>query len=100
VQVQKSRDLGVAYHRAGEGVFLTDHVPPEGFSGPPLPKEPVEDKKPRKPVERPRPEPAGTFSLDPESFAKRRRGRPERSRRKEADWKKERKRARKIKERW
>jgi len=100
VQVQKTLDLGVMYYQAGDGLYLADAVPPDGFSGPPLPKEPVEEKKQPVKETRQRQNQPGTFSLDPESFAKKYRGKPDGRRRKEADWKKDRKRARKIKEKW
>ena len=100
VQVQKTMDLGLKFFKAGEELYLIDSVPPGSFSGPPLPKEPAEEKKQRPEDKRRRPEQPGTFRLDPESFAQKYGGKPAKKRRKEADWKKERKRARKIKERW
>lgn len=97
VQVQQSLDLGVVYYLAGEGLFLADFVPTNGFSGPPLPKESPDDKKqPPADMLHGQKQP-GTFKLDPESFAKKYGGKPNGKRRKSTDWKKDRKQARKFK---
>jgi putative RNA 2'-phosphotransferase len=45
VQVQRSREKGVAYYQAGESLFLADFIPPDCFHGPPLPKEKPPAKK-------------------------------------------------------
>lgn len=97
VQVHKSQDMGVVYYRAGNNLFLADFVPPQGFNGPPLPKESSDDKRQPATEKSERQDQPGTFKLSPESIAKKHGGRPDGKRRKSADWKKDRKRARKIK---
>ena len=97
VQVHHSRGLGVVYYRAGGNLFLADFVPPEGFTGPPLPKESPDDKKQPAAKKRREQDQPGTFKLDPELFARKHGGKPGGRRRKSADWKKDRKRARKMK---
>ena len=64
VQVQSCLDKGVVFFKAGEALFLADFIPPNCFSGPPLPKEkPVAAKAdvPQKPEPR---KPAGSFFID------------------------------------
>ena len=64
VQVQSCLDKGVVFFMAGEALFLADFIPPDCFSGPPLPKEKPAAAKgdgPQKPV---RKTPAGSFFID------------------------------------
>ncbi len=46
VQTRASADAGVVFHQAGETLFLADFIPSDGFTGPPIPKEKAEMKKP------------------------------------------------------
>ena len=64
VQVQACLDKGVVFFKAGEALFLADFIPPDCFSGPPLPKEKpaaVRGDGPPKPA---RKTPAGSFFID------------------------------------
>ncbi len=64
VQVQHCLDKGVVFFKAGDALFLADFIPPNCFSGPPLPKEkPVAAKKdgPQKSDQK---IPAGSFFID------------------------------------
>ena len=64
VQVQHCLDRGVVFFKAGDALFLADFIPPDCFSGPPLPKEkPVVAKTlgPQKPEAK---KPAGSFFVD------------------------------------
>jgi putative RNA 2'-phosphotransferase len=45
VQTQKAGDKGLIFQQAGESLFLADFIPPDCFTGPPLPKEKAESKK-------------------------------------------------------
>lgn len=71
VQVAACRRRGVAFHQAGEDLFLAESIPPECFSAPPLPKERLKpDRGATAPEAAPRPpQPAGSFTLDPEDIA-------------------------------
>ena len=64
VQVSQSEDKGVIFIQAGETLFLADYIPPDCFSGPPLPKESPEFRKPDKPQKEPAAPSAGSFLLD------------------------------------
>ena len=64
VQVQHCLDKGVVFFKAGEALFLADFIPPDCFSGPPLPKEkPVVSKTDvlEKSAQK---TPAGSFFID------------------------------------
>ena len=64
VQVSHSEDQGVVFFQAGESLFLADYIPPDGFSGPPLPKELAETRNTATPKKEPAKIPAGSFLLD------------------------------------
>ncbi len=64
VQVQNSVDCGVVFFRTGDILYLADFIPAECFSGPPLPKEKPEFKKPETEKARRQPEPAGSYYID------------------------------------
>jgi putative RNA 2'-phosphotransferase len=64
VQVSQSEDNGVVFFQAGESIFMAKYIPPDCFSGPPLPKELPDTRKADKlPKEGPK-MPAGSFALD------------------------------------
>jgi putative RNA 2'-phosphotransferase len=67
VQVGLCADNGVVFYQAGESLFLADFIPPECFSGPPLPKEKTAPVKTDKPDKSQRPKPAGSFLIDLDS---------------------------------
>lgn len=72
VQVGHCADNGVVFLQAGETLFLADYIPPDCFSGPPLPKEKPVTGKADKPETPQRQKPAGSFLIDlnPESNPK------------------------------
>jgi len=88
---------GVIFFKAGENVFLADYIPAGCFSGPALPR----DKNEKKPGERAKKtaeapleglqNQAGSFFIAPPPDGGRPSGRKEKAK-KEADWKRERKR--------
>lgn len=45
VNVQQAHTAGVVFHKAGDLLFLADYIPPECFTGPPLPKQKPEPQK-------------------------------------------------------
>lgn len=92
VQVARSTEMGAHYQKYGESLYLTNSLLPNTFSGPPLPKEkstPAPSKKTTEPVVAKTP---GSYFPDilPSNE-------PQRHRRKEVEWKKDRRRARKHK---
>jgi len=64
VQVSQSEEKGVVFSQAGESLFLADYIPPDCFSGPPLPKDQPDSRKSDKPPKEPAKMPAGSFLLD------------------------------------
>lgn len=91
VHVGKSVAQQVRFYQTGETIYLAEQIPAECFTGPPLPKEP-QKPAPRKDPEPPKP--AGSFQVDLDTL--RQRHLP-RGRKKEIDWKKDRKRMKKDK---
>ncbi len=64
VQVNHSEEKGVVFFQAGESLFLADYIPPDCFSGPPLPKELPHTRKADKPKKESAKMPAGSFFID------------------------------------
>ncbi len=64
VQVNQSEVKGVVFFTAGESLFLADYIPPDCFSGPPLPKDLPDTRQADKPQKEPAKMPAGSFFLD------------------------------------
>ncbi len=93
VQVQASGDKGTYFQKFGDGLFLADAIYPGTFNGPALPKERPDQPAAKKEPEPLRPKTPGSYypDLSPHAEPKRRR--------KEADWKKDRRKARRHKAR-
>lgn len=92
IQVARSTEMGTQYQKYGESLYLTNALLPNTFSGPPLPKEksaPAPSKKPPEPVVAKTPGSYFPDILPPNE--------PKRPRRKEVEWKKDRRRARRHK---
>ncbi len=87
VQVQKSLANGVMFYQAGELLFLSESIPPGCFSGPPLPKETAETKKTEKIDTAIQPKAVGSFLVDMNNLADRRRSAGGRSQKSKLDWK-------------
>ncbi|NNL78746.1 MAG: hypothetical protein HKO68_20630 [Desulfobacterales bacterium] len=64
VQVIKANDKGVVFIQAGESIFLSDFIPSDCFTGPPLPKEKPVTKKEAKQETPQMHAPAGSFFID------------------------------------
>jgi putative RNA 2'-phosphotransferase len=93
VTVHTAKAPGVVYFRFGPELFLAEGLPAEALSGPPLPKTKEEPAAPKTPA---LPKTPGSFFLDP--AMERRAPARERSgkaRKKDPDWKRERRRSRK-----
>ena len=64
VHVQKSAENGIMFYQIGESLFTTESIPTGCFSGPPLPKEKPDTKKPEPVTTAEQPKTAGTFLVD------------------------------------
>ncbi|MGD8715180.1 MAG: RNA 2'-phosphotransferase, partial [Desulfobacterales bacterium] len=64
VHTQHSAHKGVRYHQAGKALFLSEHIPADCFSGPPLPKEKPPSKKPEMIEGYPARTSAGSYTID------------------------------------
>jgi len=94
VQVSQAKEKGTRFQKYGEQLYLADAIFPATFSGPPVPKDNSASAK-----SNPLPEPTTTKTpgsyfpeLSPPYV-------PQRARRKEIEWKKDRRRARRHKSR-
>jgi putative RNA 2'-phosphotransferase len=63
VHVQKSIENGVSFYQTGEALFTAESIPASCFSGPPLPKEKTETKKPDPADEASQPKTAGSYAV-------------------------------------
>ena len=64
VHVQKSIENGVRFYQSGESLFIAESIPAGCFTGPPLPKEKIETKKPDIAPEISQPKMAGSYSVN------------------------------------
>ena len=96
IQVQKSIAKGVTFYQTGESLYLAEFIPTSCFSGPPLPKEWPEPKKPDNSDEAGRPKMAGSY---PVNLADPARSPPAggKSQKRQMDWKDSKKRIKKQK---
>lgn len=92
VQVSRSRERGTRYQKYGQGLFIADILYPDTFSGPPLPKEKSAPAPSKKQVIPSHAKTPGSYFPDISPPNE-----PGKPRRKEADWKKDRRRARRHK---
>lgn len=90
VSVRKMRENGPPIFQAGGALYVTDRVPPQCFTGPPLPKSKEEPKSKDAPVHAPRPKTPGSFLMDLTAETASRKDTGKRG--KKTDWKRERKR--------
>ena len=70
VHVQTAVERGVLFQKIGELLFLAPTIPPDCFSGPPVPKEIPRAKKQEQPAKDAAPEIKGSFSVDPDKVAR------------------------------
>lgn len=97
VHVQPAVTHGVVFNKAGS-LYLADFIPPDCLSGPPLPKEKTENKqKIRESVKNPEHLPGGFYITPDEKIFP---GNPykQKKKKKEPEWKKDRKHLRKQKQ--
>lgn len=70
VNVRSACEAGVVFDPSGEGLFLAGHIPPDCFSGPPVPREkPADTGKQTAENGLSRPATPGSFPLDMEKAA-------------------------------
>jgi len=70
VNVRCACEAGVVFDPSGEGIFLADHIPPDCFNGPPVPREkPAAVGKPTPENGLSRPTMPGSFPLNVEKAA-------------------------------
>ena len=100
VQVKKTLDNGNRFLRAGQLLFLTGKIPPDCFSGPPLPKEKPETHKPEPEKKASHKISSGSFLMDLREIQDRERKPGGRQKRKTKDWQKDRRKQRKMKDKW
>ncbi len=94
VQVKKAADGGAKFYQAGEQIYLADFIPPDSFTGPPLPKPADKEKRPE-PVEAYKQKAlAGSFMLSSNNWKTAKNGKQKGER---EDWKRNKKRLRKEK---
>jgi len=99
VQTAKAADAGSFFRQFGEGLYLADRIEPATFIGPPLPKEQPDAARARPQQVRQPNETPGSFFLDPLSDPVAQQARKRQQRRDQVDRKKQRRIARKEKER-
>jgi len=96
VHLQKALDAGVIFHSSGE-LYCSDLIPPACFTGPPPPKQKEEPKQTVKQVESTPKRMPGSYILNIEQAEEKKRRTELQRKRKEVDWKKERKRSSRLK---
>lgn len=96
IQVQKSIAKGVTFYQTGESLYLAEFIPTSCFSGPPLPKDMPETKKPDNTEVAGRPKMAGSY---PVNLADPERNQPagRKLQKRQMDWKDSKKRIKKQK---
>jgi len=100
VNVEQALAYDIALHRFGELLYIADAIPCGCFTGPQLPKEKPAAAKPPLESERASRQEAGTYVLDPSRFDPASRKNDPARKHREQDWKKERRRQRKQKDKW
>lgn len=96
VHVLKAMDAGITFHSLGE-LYCSDIIPPSCFTGPPLPKQKEELKPSEKQIKPETEFMPGSFILNIKAEEEKKERTKLQRKRKEIDWKKERKRADRIK---
>jgi len=96
VHLQKAHDAGVIFYSSGE-LYCSSHIPPACFTGPPPPKQKEEPKPANKQIELTPKTMPGSYILNIGQDEEKKRRTELQRKRKEVGWKKERKRASRIK---
>jgi len=94
VQVEKAIRKNTLFHQVGESLFLADSILPGCFTGPPPPKQKPEPQRKPDSKDAERQKQPGSFQVDIESIGGKVYGQ---GRKKDLDWKKDRKRIRREK---
>lgn len=97
IQVEASMASGVNYQQYGNLLYLADFIPVGTFTGPPLPKEKPVPAKPQEQLKPSVPTAAGSYFPDGVTHGQSQPATHTKRKRKELEWKKERRRARKEK---
>jgi putative RNA 2'-phosphotransferase len=98
VQVEKTLAKGKQFWQAGKLLYLAENIPPDCFSGPPMPKEKPEARKPEPADKESDKTKAGSFFMDLKNNQDRVHKPGSREKRKALDWKKDRRKQRKLKQ--
>lgn len=69
IHVPASVEQGVLFQQFGESLFLAPSIPPDCFTGPPLPREKPRTQKPEKSAKDAKPEVRGSFAVTPDRVA-------------------------------
>ena len=97
IHTGKAEDFGVFFYKTGGDIFLARHIPPECFTGPPLPAPQDESRKKGKPQKK---GPAKTQPISPDTFFEDAENPDKKHPKKDRDsWKENKKRMRKQKDR-
>jgi putative RNA 2'-phosphotransferase len=96
VHIQKALDAGVIFHSSGE-LYCSGHIPPSCFTGPPPPKQKEETGQAEKQIEFTPKRMPGSYIMNIGQDEEKKRRTELQRKRKEVGWKKERKRASRIK---
>ncbi len=96
VHVRKAIDAGVLFYSSGE-LYCSDNIPPSCFTGPPPPKQKEEPKPADKQMEFAPKTMPGSYILNIEPDEEKKRRTQLQRKKKEVNWKKERKRSSRIK---
>jgi putative RNA 2'-phosphotransferase len=92
IHTKKATDRGIKFHQYGELIYLSDFIPADCFTGPPLPKESIKEKTVNPFEVYKRHTHAGSFELAFQQVDSKIKGN-----KKEISWKKDKKRLRKEK---
>ncbi|MBU4002569.1 MAG: RNA 2'-phosphotransferase [Proteobacteria bacterium] len=98
VMVQNCLDNGMTFQEYGD-LFLSDFIPVDCFTGPPIPKEREKAKSKEKPAQKPSDQ-AGSFFLNMENALEKDKSFKKKGKHEGPSWKQDRKRVRQEKERY
>ncbi len=98
VQSRKAIDFGIVFFQAGNSLYLADSIPPDCFTGPPIPKAKPEVVKPAPQKEIIPPATPGSYTIDLFDDKKKRKQSKQKGKKGEILWKKERKRQKRKKQ--
>ena len=101
VLVQESIDKGVVFYQEGHSIYIAKSIPPGCFSGPPLPKQKPETKKPDLSENKKQQLSPGSFILEFDREKEQKKKPKHKSKKKDISWKNDKKKIRKqTQKRW